>query len=85
MLVPLTPADPPDRMAPQRGDPIAGLEKGLAVIGAEGAVLAAMNVSVHAARRSAEQLVDGCLPATRQTQATLRRPLRPLPQPGNPP
>lgn len=41
----------------------------------DGQVLAAINVSAHAARRSAEQLVDECLPALRQTQATLRRQL----------
>jgi len=43
------------------------------VLSADGAVLAAINVSAHAARRSAEQLTDECLPALRQTQATLRR------------
>jgi len=45
------------------------------LISADGAVLAAINVSAHAARRSADQLVDECLPALRQTQATLRRQL----------
>ena len=43
------------------------------LLSADGAVLAAINVSAHAARRSAEQLIDECLPALRQTQATLRR------------
>jgi IclR family pca regulon transcriptional regulator len=43
------------------------------LVSADGAVLAAINVSAHAARRSAEQLIDECLPALRQTQATLRR------------
>lgn len=42
------------------------------VIGASGAVHAAINVSVNAARMSLDQLVDACLPALRQTQATLR-------------
>lgn len=37
-----------------------------------GDVLAAMNVSVHAARVSLDQLVDGCLPALLQAQASLR-------------
>lgn len=45
------------------------------LISADGAVLAAINVSAHAARRSADQLVDECLPALRRTQATLRRQL----------
>jgi IclR family pca regulon transcriptional regulator len=43
------------------------------LLSADGAVLAAINVSAHAARRTPEQLVDECLPALRQTQATLRR------------
>ena len=38
----------------------------------DGDVLAAINISVHAAHMSMEQLVDTCLPALRQTQATLR-------------
>lgn len=42
------------------------------VVGASGKVLAAINVSVNAARMSVDQLVDTCLPALRQTQATLR-------------
>lgn len=37
-----------------------------------GDVLAAMNVSVHAARVSMEQLVNDCLPALLQAQASLR-------------
>lgn len=45
------------------------------LISADGAVLAAINVSAHAARRSADQLVDECLPALRRTQDTLRRQL----------
>lgn len=45
------------------------------LVSADGQVLAAINVSAHAARRSAEQLIDECLPALRQTQATLRRQL----------
>ena len=35
-------------------------------------VLAAMNVSVHAARVSMDQLVDDCLPALLHAQASLR-------------
>ncbi len=37
-----------------------------------GDVLAALNVSVHAARVSMDQLVDECLPALLQAQASLR-------------
>jgi IclR family pca regulon transcriptional regulator len=36
-------------------------------------VLASINISVHAARLSMDQLIDTCLPALRQTQATLRK------------
>jgi len=43
------------------------------LVSADGAVLAAINISAHAARRSVVQLIDHCLPALRQTQATLRR------------
>ncbi|MBX3606762.1 MAG: helix-turn-helix domain-containing protein [Piscinibacter sp.] len=43
--------------------------------GSDGTVLAAINVSVQAARRSVESLLDDCLPALRQTQANLRRQL----------
>jgi IclR family pca regulon transcriptional regulator len=39
---------------------------------ARGAVVAAINVSVHAASVSAERLIDVCLPALQQTQASLR-------------
>jgi IclR family transcriptional regulator, pca regulon regulatory protein len=39
---------------------------------ASGAVVAAINVSVHAASVSAERLIDVCLPALQQTQASLR-------------
>jgi IclR family transcriptional regulator, pca regulon regulatory protein len=39
---------------------------------AAGAVVAAINVSVHAASVSAERLIDVCLPALQQTQASLR-------------
>lgn len=42
------------------------------LISAAGDVLAAINVSVNAARMSMDQLVDIGLPALRQTQATLR-------------
>jgi len=42
------------------------------VLSNDGDVLAAINVSVHAARMSMDQLVESCLPALRQTQATLR-------------
>ena len=42
------------------------------VYGGDASVLAAINISVHAARMSIDQLVDTCLPALRQTQATLR-------------
>lgn len=45
------------------------------LISADGQVLAALNVSAHPARCSAGQLIDECLPALRQTQATLRRQL----------
>ncbi len=45
------------------------------LVSADGQVLAALNVSAHAARRSADQLIDECLPALRQTQAALRRQL----------
>lgn len=45
------------------------------LVGADGAVLAAINVSAHAARRSVESLLEHCLPALRQTQANLRRQL----------
>ena len=45
---------------------------GVPVLSADGQVLAAINISVHAARMSLDQLVDSCLPALRQTQATLR-------------
>lgn len=45
------------------------------LVSTDGQVLAAINVSVHAARRSVEHLVDDCLPALRQTQAALRRQL----------
>lgn len=56
------------------------LELGLRTISvplesSDGMVLAAINVSAHAARRSVERLVDECLPALRQTQAALRRQL----------
>ena len=56
------------------------LEVGLRTISvplesSDGMVLAAINISAHAARRSAEQLIEECLPALRQTQATLRRQL----------
>jgi IclR family pca regulon transcriptional regulator len=37
-----------------------------------GEVLAAMNISVHAARVSMDQLVNDCLPALLQAQANLR-------------
>jgi IclR family transcriptional regulator, pca regulon regulatory protein len=43
------------------------------VLSFDGDVLAAINVSVHAARLSMDQLIDTCLPALRQTQATLRQ------------
>lgn len=54
------------------------LEAGLRTISvplstADGSVVAAINVSTHAARVSIEQLIDECLPLLRQTQATLRR------------
>jgi IclR family pca regulon transcriptional regulator len=54
------------------------LELGLRTIAvplhdADGRVLAAINVSAHAARRSVDQLIDDALPALRQTQASLRR------------
>ena len=39
---------------------------------ASGAVVAAINVSVHAASVSAERLIEVCLPALQQTQASLR-------------
>ena len=42
------------------------------VLAGDGSVLAAINISVHAARMSIDQLVDNCLPVLRQTQATLR-------------
>ena len=45
------------------------------LVSADGAVLAAINVSAHAARRSLESLLEHCLPALRQTQANLRRQL----------
>lgn len=45
------------------------------LVSADGQVLAAINVSAHAARSSDEQLIDECLPALRQTQATLLRQL----------
>ncbi|HMW23841.1 MAG TPA: IclR family transcriptional regulator C-terminal domain-containing protein [Burkholderiaceae bacterium] len=45
------------------------------VVSADGQVLAALNVSAHAARHSTDQLIDHCLPALRQTQAALRRQL----------
>lgn len=45
------------------------------LVSADGAVLAALNVSAHAARRSAESLLEDCLPALRQTQVNLRRQL----------
>jgi IclR family pca regulon transcriptional regulator len=45
------------------------------LVSADGAVLAAINVSVHAARRSVESLLEHGLPALRQTQANLRRQL----------
>lgn len=45
------------------------------LVSADGAVLAAINVSAHAARRSVESLLEDCLPALRQTQAKLRRQL----------
>jgi IclR family transcriptional regulator, pca regulon regulatory protein len=35
-------------------------------------VVAAINVSVHAASVSAERLIEVCLPALQQTQASLR-------------
>ena len=37
-----------------------------------GEVLAAMNVSVHAARVTMDQLINDCLPALLQAQASLR-------------
>lgn len=54
------------------------LEPGLRTLavpvqGSDGSVLAAINISVHAARMSIDQLVDTCLPVLRQTQATLRK------------
>jgi len=39
---------------------------------AAGGVVAAINVSVHAGSVSAERLIDVCLPALQQTQASLR-------------
>jgi IclR family pca regulon transcriptional regulator len=42
------------------------------LLSSHGDVLAAINISVHAARLSIEQLIDNCLPALRQTQTTLR-------------
>ncbi len=53
------------------------LELGLRTIAvpirnARGEVLAAINVSVHAAQLSMERLVERCLPALLQTQANLR-------------
>ena len=53
------------------------LEAGLRTIAvplrnAAGEVVAAMNVSVHAASVSAERLIEVCLPALRHTQASLR-------------
>lgn len=53
------------------------LEMGLRTIAvplknAHGDVLAAINVSVHAAQLSMERLVERCLPALLQTQANLR-------------
>jgi len=53
------------------------LEMGLRTISVplksyRGDVLAAMNVSVHAARVSMDQLVDDCLPALLHAQASLR-------------
>jgi IclR family transcriptional regulator, pca regulon regulatory protein len=43
------------------------------LLGFDGDVLAAINISVHAARMPMEQLIDTGLPALRQTQATLRK------------
>jgi IclR family transcriptional regulator, pca regulon regulatory protein len=53
------------------------LELGLRTIsvplkGYRGDVLAAINISVHAARVSMEQLVNDCLPGLLQAQASLR-------------
>ena len=45
------------------------------LVSSDGAVLAAINVSAHAGRRSAESLLEHCLPALQQTQANLRRQL----------
>jgi len=45
------------------------------LVSADGAVLAAINVSAHAARRSVESMLEHCLPALRQTAANLRRQL----------
>lgn len=39
---------------------------------AAGDVVAALNISAHAARTSMDQLLEGCLPALRQAQASLR-------------
>ena len=47
-----------------------------------GDVLAAMNVSVHAARVSMDQLVDDCLPALLHAQASLRTVLAAAPRCG---
>ena len=43
------------------------------LLSTSGDVLAAINISVNAARMSLDQLVDTALPALRQTQATLRK------------
>ena len=45
------------------------------LVSADGAVLAAINISAHAARRTVESLLEDCLPVLRQTQAKLRRQL----------
>lgn len=86
-LVPLTPSTvtSPERLrieiARARSQGYAAvdqeLELGLRTISVplksyRGDVLAAMNVSVHAARVSMDQLVNDCLPALLQAQASLR-------------
>lgn len=53
------------------------LEQGLRTISVplanrRGTVLAALNVSAHAARLSVDQLIDDCLPTLRQAQAQLK-------------
>lgn len=86
-LAPLTPSTitNPDRLkaeiarARQQGYAAVDqeLELGLRTISVplksyRGEVLAAMNISVHAARVSMDQLVNDCLPALLQAQASLR-------------